>query len=671
MEQQAPPGQGGSEPGSVAGRAFSEGGDQIEVGLRQLAEEQGEAATAEAVVPSVATAAESRQGGLGGRFKQIMEKLKGIKPPSIPKPHLPHVSMPNFPKPHIEMPSIPRPDLSGVGEAIDKNRVGGFLKHSAESYLNKFDPRDKNLKAWASGIAGGVGSVVAFAEFGATLGLTPVLRGITAAAIIHGSNAIYDRLHTVYISRAIGGFDKSGARYLNPSANMAEIRGKVIELEKSIASQKLTGQAFVDEYRSKLDELLSPYINQGAVNEEASRDKLAQKLLDRLVKLGTDYAVVNSTAKSLAAGMAVGSFTAALGEAGVRTLARGTLGTLGEHFGVTGRGVPAAEAPAATAPAAPDAPSSPTPPEVQPTPPAPPAAPPEAPVAQPVTVPSPEAAPLAPSVSPESPLAPSGVPPSAEIQEKMADIQKSTEYQVEIAAEVGKYVEARDQIVEQALKVRNIVPAEVDATSFEAGKEAALHVMEGKGNEIFEKAAKEVLTTNPDADLSQIADTAQKAYADWLASEAAQTQLAEAAQKAVADHLQIEDALAQKVTNGLAASPDWVKDVPLEQGATAGKILGLTWTPADASVMGANIAANYDMLTEMWANMAEVHPDLLNGTTFPVSLSQLSDLVERAEAGDEEATKKLREALHWIPAGSKFRVVLGSASKQFLQQVLR
>lgn len=114
---------------------------------------------------------------------------------------------------------------------------------------------------------------------------------------------------------------------------------------------------------------------------------------------------------------------------------------------------------------------------------------------------------------------------------------------------------------------------------------------------------------------------------------------------------------------------DWFSDVVLDRGATAGKLLNLSWTAADAPVMGANIAANYDLLTDMWGNMAKVHPDLLANGSFPVSLSELNDLVAKAEAGDELAMRKLRKALYWIPAGSKFRAVAAAASKEVLKLV--
>lgn len=86
-EEQVPPGQGAPEPGSIAQGAFSsEGGDPIEVGLRQLAEEQY-GAGADQGASSVATATEPRK----GKFGQIVEKLKGVKFPSMPHFELPPV----------------------------------------------------------------------------------------------------------------------------------------------------------------------------------------------------------------------------------------------------------------------------------------------------------------------------------------------------------------------------------------------------------------------------------------------------------------------------------------------------------------------------------------------------------------------------------------------------
>lgn len=61
------------------------------------------------------------------------------------------------------------------------------------------------------------------------------------------------------------------------------------------------------------------------------------------------------------------------------------------------------------------------------------------------------------------------------------------------------------------------------------------------------------------------------------------------------------------------------------------------------------------MLTDMWTKLAEAQ--LIPDGPFPVSLGELTDLVEKAKAGDAIALQKLKDALHWIPADQKLRML--------------
>lgn len=612
------PGGGATEGAAAAAFATAES-DPIEDALRAAASEQPGSSV--------------DKPGFGKRISSLLSRLRpdlsGVKEKAgqwvaAAKEKMPEMYMPNA--------ASIREGLSKAGEVIDKTPVAGFLKRSIESYLKKFDPRGKDKKAWGFGIAAGAGSVVAAAEFGATLGFSPALRGLAVFATLNASDFLYGRLHNAYLVRAtgssmigaVGSFVGIGG-----DSKTADFRNQVIGLEKTIAAKGLRGQDFVDAYKAELSSLRRASVD---ANDPAiiNNSGLSEGQVNKLLKLGTQYAVVNATARSLAAGMSAGSFMGAMGELGVRTFLNGSVtGALAEDY-------------VASQPHLPEM-TMPQMPHVE----------------LPNSFDHVGAIPHPVDTLPSDSL--------PDLSDKITGIEATPEFQTGIAAEVGKYLPARDDILNEALKAMGILPAEIDPSSFDAGREAALHVMEGKGNEIFHKALTEALSADPSADVSKATEIAQGAYADWLSSADAHTQIAEAAKEAVAKQLVEETSITEKVANNLLTHQDWFKEVPIDTGATAGKILDLTWTNADAPVMGANIAANWDLLHEMWGQMAQSNPQLLAETHFPVSFTEINDLVARAQAGDELAIKKLRLALHWIPAGSKFRAVAANVSREVLK----
>lgn len=225
------------------------------------------------------------------------------------------------------------------------------------------------------------------------------------------------------------------------------------------------------------------------------------------------------------------------------------------------------------------------------------------------------------------------------------------------ASEVGKYISVRDEIANKALADQNLSNAQVDSASFVKGQQAIQQVMEDQANKIY---------TSPSSD---------QAYSEWLTSH--RDELVKTGSKAIQEQLQAEHTLAGKVTDVLNQNPGVFQDLPIENTTTTGSFLHLGWNPADAPIeaplMGANIAANYDMLTHMWAETAKVHPELLPNTHFPVSMSEINYLVDQAKDGDELALMRLRQALHWIRASSKYNPVKFKliTDKQMIENVLK
>lgn len=231
------------------------------------------------------------------------------------------------------------------------------------------------------------------------------------------------------------------------------------------------------------------------------------------------------------------------------------------------------------------------------------------------------------------------------------------------AGEVGKNLLIRDEIVDKALG--GLSKAQVDSVSFAKGQQAIQQIMEDHANKIHDG----IFAKHPGAGLDEIKAAYGQEYSNWLHSEAAQKEMLAAGKEAIKNQLQIEDSLAKNVAAGLKANPSLAHEVVIFKGTTAGDILHLkSVTPLDAPLLGANIAANHDMLTYNWAQVAQHYPNLQADVNFPVSLSEINQLVADAQNGDQEALRRLIRALHWIPAGGRFKLILGNGA---IREVLR
>lgn len=218
------------------------------------------------------------------------------------------------------------------------------------------------------------------------------------------------------------------------------------------------------------------------------------------------------------------------------------------------------------------------------------------------------------------------------------------------ATEVGKVLPSvQDEVIKESLERGNRSLADIDQAAVDKARQAIQHALEAKANAIY--------------DVSSDAEAGRDAFESWLSTDTAHSQLAGVTQNALIEQAQATDAVAQNVSTALEATeatPDLFTDQAIAHGTNVGQMLQdagyqVTWTGADAEMLGAHIAANNDMLTEMWHNMA-AHQNIPE-SPFPVGLTELNDLVAKAQAGDKEALRRLLAALRYIPAGQKFRIL--------------
>lgn len=242
------------------------------------------------------------------------------------------------------------------------------------------------------------------------------------------------------------------------------------------------------------------------------------------------------------------------------------------------------------------------------------------------------------------------------------------------AAEVGKELPITDKFIEEALKAKGQMLSDLDASSLEKARLALQHDLEAQANTSFDANLEVILKANPNLDLdtaiNQAVGESHKSFETLLGTEQFQAHFSDVAQKAIAEQTALADALSMHISTGLEGQTKLFTDQAIKKGTTVGQLLiekghQVTWGAGDAKLFGAHIAANYDMLTDMWGKMAD--NKLILDKPFPIGLTELADLVKKAEGGDLAAIEKLKLALHWIPAGEKFRILTAAGVKKTLE----
>lgn len=229
------------------------------------------------------------------------------------------------------------------------------------------------------------------------------------------------------------------------------------------------------------------------------------------------------------------------------------------------------------------------------------------------------------------------------------------------AAEVGQHLAAFDQTAVTAiLQEKGFDPSTVPHSALEAARQAVQHAVEAQTNTFTDAAA---LTATDVPGLRTAVTQGGQQLTEWLASADAQSHLADVARHAVESNLAIEGNLANQVTALLTehAASSLASEPLVTTGNTVSELLSqaghnITWTADNAELLGAEIAVNIDPLKNMWHAMATVHPDLVSGP-FPIGLSELADIVNKAKNGDAAALQLLIKTLHWISPGEKFKIL--------------
>lgn len=233
------------------------------------------------------------------------------------------------------------------------------------------------------------------------------------------------------------------------------------------------------------------------------------------------------------------------------------------------------------------------------------------------------------------------------------------------AAAVGSHLDIIDQATREYFTNQHIPLSGVSPETYEGVRLAVQHNAEAMSNQSFFEAA----SIDPSHAGAKGAEYLTNRLADH------HDQLIGVAQQAFEHSQAVNDQFAQAINidlvDGSTVDPQFVSEVIAQKGTNVGQLLidnnidvG-NFGAAQAKLFGAHIAANHDSLKQMWIDMATAG-ELPKNAHFPMSLSELDSIIEKASAGDPLALQKLKEALHWIPAVHKFKILSPKAIMEIL-----
>lgn len=245
-------------------------------------------------------------------------------------------------------------------------------------------------------------------------------------------------------------------------------------------------------------------------------------------------------------------------------------------------------------------------------------------------------------------------------EQALGALTSNHEFLERTAAAVGEQIDQSNLAVDEAIRAASMDPTQLSSEAYEKIRMSVQHKMEGLANEAFGHAAGSADNLDP-SHLTEIAKQGHDEFVTSLSGTDTHQQLLKSASAALTEHLTVQQEIAENLSQVLSSTPDLATEVITTQRDTVGQMLidhgyNITWGATDAEVLGAHIAANYNQLSNMWGAMAQVD-NLPAGVHFPVSLTDLPNLIEQAQSGDAGALQKLKDALHWIPAGKKFTIL--------------
>lgn len=239
---------------------------------------------------------------------------------------------------------------------------------------------------------------------------------------------------------------------------------------------------------------------------------------------------------------------------------------------------------------------------------------------------------------------------------------------------VGENIDQTNTAAREALSAAGIDSSQLSDAAYEKVRAAVQHKLEEQANASIAKTA-ENLAANGSADLTQATDTARAIFEQSFdPASGAHKELLDAAKSVLTDQQAVHDHLLNSVAAEISKPGEVVAEVALDRGSTVGQMLVehgydfTSWGTDNADVLGAHIAANYDLLNDTWGNVASAG-NFPEGMHFPVGMEELNDLIDKAKGGDAQALQQLKDALHWLPANKSFKILNKSAIGAIIQTI--
>jgi len=237
----------------------------------------------------------------------------------------------------------------------------------------------------------------------------------------------------------------------------------------------------------------------------------------------------------------------------------------------------------------------------------------------------------------------------------VAEMVSAQSFGDSVAAAVGAHLDTvTSNTINEVLAAKGLDPSKLSPEGLQKIQEALRHQMENYANYQFEGAAGMAVEKGI-LEPQVVAAEGNKLFADFLNSQDAHNRLVALASKTLNENMPINQ-IPGNVQEALSSlSPADLVEKTIPGGSDVGHMLfeaGVQtgWGADQAQLFGAEIAANHELLSAAWA--ANEH------TPFPIEIGgNLQSLIERAQDSDAEALQKLKDALRWIPAGARFKIL--------------
>ncbi len=258
----------------------------------------------------------------------------------------------------------------------------------------------------------------------------------------------------------------------------------------------------------------------------------------------------------------------------------------------------------------------------------------------------------------------------------------NAEYLASIHAHQAEVEKAAKDAITKALADRATTHAVVSSDTYADVQESARYIVRYQAKQILDPKIAAVNLDDPDpahlhAAIKQAVAEGKKGLDNQLHTvdpKAGWKGLSSSAEVALNEHFSRDQGIRSQISQAVEGSQDHITTHEIKSGQTVSHLLvaakqPLDYTPHDARKLASFIAINEKELADMHYAFEQTGALTKDGY-FPVTLDSLYDIMVKAENGDPEAMRKLKEAVWWIQKGHTLKVI-GASDQERIINILK